>query len=625
MATETAKFALELEDGITAGAVSAEDGLQSLQSQIDKDTKSLAQMKKAMRQMQSASSVDIEAFRKLQSEIDSTQEGIGKARAAFVNLGGDFSKIGKKKRPKLTTDVEKPKALDQMKATVEQLPGPFGKAGTAISGARAKIEGLTAATGVAGAVILGVVGVITLMVAALVALTAATAKATTELLKYAAAQADAMRSERLRLEGLGTLRRWMRLTGKDAAQMSESINRVSETVPLARSQISGYGTELHRLGIRGRAAESALEALSIAQAVQGDRGRQRMMMLVRMAGHSEGAMADLAERVRKELGGNAAAQMRSLTMISTKLRESFQALFTGLNLTPLLSGLFRLSQLLSRNTDSGRALRAIMTAVLTPFIGELGSAAEGIEWFAKELIILALKAAIVFVRVRNAIRDAFGEGILGRIMRTQRAMDAFHILLIAAGIVVGALAVGMAFMVAVIIGAATPLLALSWAIYRIYQAIEPLLARVPKFRELFSPAYWAGAGLSMIEGIERGLRSGVDRLRSAVTGVANEAMNSFRDALGIHSPSRVFAQFGMDISRGVAEGVDRGASEASGAAGRMMSTTTNNVQSVRGGPSRSVTIGELHVHAGEGGEDTAQQVADALRNFFENDLAVEAV
>ncbi len=621
MATETAKFALELEDGITAGAVSAEDGLQSLQSQIDKDTKSLAQMKKAMRQMQSAGSVDIEAFRKLQSEIDSTQEGIGKARAAFVNLGGDFSKIGKKKRPKLKPDVEKPKALDQMKATVEQLPGPFGEAGSAVSGARAKIEGLAAATGVAGAAILGVVGAITLMVAALAALTAATAKATAELLKYAAAQADAMRSERLRLEGLGILHRWMRLTGKDARQMTDSIDAVSARVPLARSEVAQFGTELHRLGRRGVEAEDAIEAMSIAQAAGGSRALSLVRMMVRSGVSGSAALAS----VQRTYGDVAKRQMRSLSMISTKLRESFRALFRDINLDPLLEGLYRLSQLFSENTDSGRALRAIMTAVLTPFIGELGSAANGLVWFAKEIIIVGLKVTIVFMRVRNAIRDAFGEGILGRILRTQRAMDAFRILLIAAGIVVGTLAIAMAFMVAVVIGAATPLLALSWAIYRIYQAIEPLLERVPKFRDLFSPAYWAGAGLSMIEGIERGLRSGVDRLRSAVTGVASEAMESFRSALGIHSPSRVFAQFGMDISRGVAEGVDRGAPEATSAAGRMMSTTTNNVQSVRGGSSRSVTIGELHVHAGEGGEDTAQQVADALRNFFENDLAVETV
>ncbi|MHC4622187.1 MAG: hypothetical protein ACYTEQ_31000, partial [Planctomycetota bacterium] len=365
MATETAKFALELEDGISASSESAEDALQSLQAQIDKDSKALTQMKKAMRQMQAAG-------RKLKGEIDATQDSIGKARASFINLGGDFTKVGKKtSKVKLAPKVDKPKGLDDMLSAADSLPGPLSKVSKGVGGVRSKIVGMTGAMGLTLATVLGVVGALTALAAILAAVAVATAKATAELLKYAAAQADAMRSERLRLHGLGTLRRWMRLTGKDAAQMSESINRVAETVPLARSQVAEYGQELHRLGIRGRAAESALEALSMAQAVQGDIGRRRLMMLVRQAGHSEGAMADLARRVRKELGENAAAQMRALSMIGTKLRESFQALFTGVNIEPILRGFQRLSRLISQTTESGRALRTIFSTVLSVFIGEL--------------------------------------------------------------------------------------------------------------------------------------------------------------------------------------------------------------------------------------------------------------
>ncbi|MCP3886457.1 MAG: hypothetical protein GY700_13505 [Propionibacteriaceae bacterium] len=489
MATETAKFALELEDKITSSAVSAEDGLKSLQSAIDKDTKALAQMKKAMRQMQAAGSVDIEAYRKLKSEIDATQEGIGKARAAFVNLGGDFSKIGKKaKKTKFAPKVDPPKGLDDILAASNALPAPLAKAAGAVGGVQSKITELTGAMGVTLGAVVATVAALTALAAILAAVAVATANATVALLKYAAAQADAVRSERLRLTGLGTLRRWMRLTAKDASQMSESINRVSERVPLARSQVAEYGQELHRLGIRGRAAEDALEALSIAQAVQGDLGRRRLMMLVRQAGHSEGAMRDLADRVRRELGGTAALQMQALSMIGTKLRESFQALFTGIDFGPMLAGMQRITRLFSQTTESGRAMRAIISTILTAFVGELADTTPRLEYFLKEMVILSLKVAIAFFRVKNAIERAFGRRILGRMLSTARGSEAIKIVLIALGLVVASLAAGVVFLGAVLVGMVTPFLAIGAAVYYAYEAVNSLLSTWPSMFTLFTPS-----------------------------------------------------------------------------------------------------------------------------------------
>lgn len=674
MATETAKFALELEDRISASSASAEDALQSLQAQIDKDSKALTQMKKAMREMQSGSSVDISAYQKLKGEIDATQDSIGKARAAFINLGGDFSKASKKTSGvKLTPKVDAPKGLDDMLGAANALPGPLGNVSKGVSGVRSMITGLTTAVGVAGSAILGVVAILAALVAVLAAVAVATAKATTELLRYAAAQADAARSERLRLEGLGTLRRWMRLTSKDAAQMSESINRVAERVPLARSEIAGYGEELHRLGIRGRAAEDALEALSIAQAVQGDRGRQRLMMLVRMAGHSEGAMANLAARVRKELGGNAAAQMRSLSMIGTKLRESLSALFTGVNIAPLSDGLYRLTRLLSQSTESGRALRAIFSTVLSAFIGELGSTTPIFEYFLKEIIILALRGAILFFRLKNAIEDAFGTHGLNQMLTAIRRSEFFKVAIVAVILVVATLAAGVAFLMLAVAGVVTIVMAFAAALYYGYKAgvwlvsmfeelvaildpailaaagqgiLDAIVNSIVKGVEqlgaavlgigrsidswvvsVFAPERWVALGQSMIDGLITGLTSGIERLRSAVTGLASGAQRAFRDALGIHSPSSVFAGLGLSIPQGISEGIERGSAESTAAARDVVSTSaTSNVTNVRGGPSNSTTVGEFHIHLGEGGEgseDTARRVVDALRDFFDAGLATE--
>lgn len=628
MATVTAEFALALEDGISASSESAKDALQSLQAQIDKDSKALTQMKKAMRQIQAGSSVDVAAYRKLKGEIDATQNSIGKARSSFINLGGDFSKTGKKaKKVKFEPSVGKPKGFNEMLSATESLPGPLAKASKGVSGVRSMIAGFVGAVGLGTAAVLGIIAALAALVVVLAAVAAATAKATIELLKYAAAQADAVRSERLRLQGLGTIRRWMRLTAKDSEQMSESIDRVSESVPLARSQIAGYAQELHRLGIRGRGAEYALEALSLAQAVQGDFGRQRLMRLVRGAGHSEEAMRNLAERVRKELGGIAGGQMRALGMIAMKLKESFQALFKGVNITPLLDGLFELSDLFKQSTQTGRALKEIMEVLLEPLIDEIGTALPSLQGMFEQLVIWALEIAIVVMDVRIAIRRAFGSNILKRITKMVLSANNVRVVLIALSLVVAVLAAGVVFLGLVVIGLLTPFLLVAWAMYRGYQEIRRLHSAILGLRKFFEPSWWAAAGRSIIDGIITGLRSGVARLGNAVREVASGAMGSFREALGIHSPSAVFAQFGLAIPQGVAEGVERGSSEAIGAVGNMVSTTTSNVSAVGAASSQSINIGEINLHLGEGegSEDTARRVTDALRDFFENGLAAEPV
>lgn len=635
MATETAKFALSLEDDISASADSAEDSLKSLQSQIDRDTKALAQMQKAMRQMQAASSVDISAYRKLKSEIDTTKNSIGKARASFVNLGGDFNKLGRKaKGAKIAPKIESPKGLGDMLSAANSLPGPLGKVSSSIGGVQGKVAGLTGAMGMTVAVTVGAVAVFAALVAILGAVAVATAKATQKLLAYAAAQADAMRAERLRLQGLGTLRRWMRLTGKDADQMSDSINRVSATVPLARGEIASMGQELHRIGIRGRAAEHALEALATAQAVQGEFGRRRLMLLVRQAGHSERAMADLARRVRKELGGTAAAQMRGLSMISTKLRESFRALFTGddmrRGLESLLSGLFRLSQLISQNTFSGRALRTILGTVLGTFMGDLADTTPRLEYLFNELVIAALRVAIGFFRIKNAIERAFGNQILARFLAANVTTERLHIALIALGIVAVTLAAGVALLGLVVIGLLTPLIIMATVMYEGYLAAQRLGQSIAWLIAVFTAnaANWRALGGAMIDGIISGLNDGVARLTDAVRSVATAAMNEFRSVLRIGSPSRVFADLGVTIPQGIAAGIEQGSGEAQAAVTTMVTATGNEAAGAgQGEGSRSYTIENLtiQVGAGAGDRDTAQSVADAIRNLFETDLAAEPV
>jgi TP901 family phage tail tape measure protein len=74
-------------------------------------------------------------------------------------------------------------------------------------------------------------------------------------------------------------------------------------------------------------------------------------------------------------------------------------------------------------------------------------------------------------------------------------------------------------------------------------------------------ARWAdfkAMGANLIEGLIGGITGKLSALKSRVVGIAESAKGWFKAALGIHSPSRVFAQLGGFVTQGLADGIDRG-------------------------------------------------------------------
>lgn len=75
------------------------------------------------------------------------------------------------------------------------------------------------------------------------------------------------------------------------------------------------------------------------------------------------------------------------------------------------------------------------------------------------------------------------------------------------------------------------------------------------------PQRMAQAGVDMVTGLVNGIKSMGGAAVDAVAGVATGVMDRFKGMLGIHSPSRVFAQFGHFTMQGLAGGLDRNQSE----------------------------------------------------------------
>jgi len=75
---------------------------------------------------------------------------------------------------------------------------------------------------------------------------------------------------------------------------------------------------------------------------------------------------------------------------------------------------------------------------------------------------------------------------------------------------------------------------------------------------------WAAfkqVGANLIQGLIDGVMGRIGALKSRILGIAESVKGWFKNALGIKSPSRVFAGFGEFLTQGLAIGVDRGAAK----------------------------------------------------------------
>jgi TP901 family phage tail tape measure protein len=70
------------------------------------------------------------------------------------------------------------------------------------------------------------------------------------------------------------------------------------------------------------------------------------------------------------------------------------------------------------------------------------------------------------------------------------------------------------------------------------------------------PATFTQFGANILAGLVNGILGGLGAVRDAIVGVAESTVGWFKEKLGIHSPSRVFAELGGFVGDGAAEGID---------------------------------------------------------------------
>lgn len=585
---DRASFTIELRDETSASAQDAAGALEALKKKIQADTAALREMQAALRAMKGATGAAGDAAKALKDRIDAQKAGLASAQAAYVRLGGSFGRATPGARSLLGR-------LGELGDEIRALPGPLGALGGRLS-ALASPAALAA-------------GAIALLIGGVAALVAITASATAALLRYGVAQADARRSELLRLEGLTSLRNWYGLAAGSATELQGAIDRVNDATGVGRGQLEQYTAQLYRMGLRGENLSQALEGMAIVGAVQGERMARRFAGMAAGAARTGRAVRALADDVRARLGGIAARRMLSLDVQAQRLQDSFRRIFGDLRIEGFLGALNEMTRMFSQSTATGRALKAIVEALFNPLLDAIGRASPLARRFFQGMVLGALGLTIAILRLALWFRRTFGDSEL---LRGIRGVDAGMVALgVGAGVffvIAGLGAVVLGALVAtlgVLVGTTVAAVA---AFYWIRDAIAAVVLRVQQLVEWFRTTDFTALGSALADGIVRGLQTGANRVTQAVRGLASQARGALESALGIASPSRVFAELGVQIPAGLAQGVERGSGAAQDAVDGMVGPPAL----ARGGTTTHVSIeGGIHVHAQSG--DQARQIAESIR------------
>lgn len=656
---EVAEVQIKMVDEVSGAADSASSALAQLRRRIDDDTKSLAAMTKAMKNMQGASSVDIALYRKLKSAIDEKRGSLGKAQAGYLELGGDVTKTAGKMEAFAAAEARrtaKDKAASA--ATMSRTAALAAKQKEAAAAAASlggqfdtlasQAQGLGGPLGAAAGMLARLKAIIVQnpMTIALIAsaaafalLTVAAVKAGKALYEYAFAQANARRAELLRLEGLSKIRNLMTMSRglkeTSGADMQRSIDRVSASVSIARDKVAGFNSQLYQMGLRGKQLDSALEGMSIKAAAQGDGQASLFAGWAQYYALSGRAVDKLTDKVKSRLGGIVKRQMLDADVQAQKLEESYGALFRGINIEPLLKAKKAFNDIFSQSTASGRMLTKVFSGIAQTLIDGMTKAQGVIKHAMLSALIAVVKLEIKVIQLRKALATSdYGK--------------AFEILATTA--TSAASAVG-----GYILKLTTSFLKAAAKFY--VWALSTLGATFLKIGLFISGGWlnvdWMKLGRAVWQGIVNGLREGLGPLKGIMGEIATIVRNAFAGALDMHSPSKVFAKLGAGIPAGIALGIKAGQSSvdaamkaitptvpvggagAGGAGVPLPAAGGGNAggpdsSTKRGGAARtttnSVSIQNLHVHVGgEGGEGKARDIAKSVKSELERILQGVAI
>lgn len=304
-----------------------------------------------------------------------------------------------------------------------------------------------------------------------------------------------------------------------------------------------------------------------------------------------------------------------------KAKAGFKALFSGISLAPVLSAFERIVGLLDASSASGRALKAILETLLGPIIGQFDEFGVAVE----RAILMAEIAFFEFLLSWKTGQAGLGADMRATVQVLKGLWEATKILfdgLAAIG------AVLVAVVGAVGVGFATVGTAVLAALAVVTGAITAFVGLLLGDFDLFQ------IGVDMVTGLAGGILSAGGKVIESLTGVVSGAVDSAKKFLGIASPSKLLAEYGMNTAEGYAQGVEQGAPEAATAVeamatpppalGNAGANAAQNANSAQGGATSAapnLSGNTFNFYGVQGAEDARAKFEETLLKILDGTVA----
>lgn len=471
---------------------------------------------------------------KLENLVARQGEAAAKAKAATAAMNAEAAALDKLKtaasgaaaaEDKVSKSLDKAKVaagsgkVNEMAEGFGKLGGPLGSLGQKVFGAAEGFKKLSGSLGSAGpyaAIAIAVVAI----AAAVVAATAAAIAGVVAIGVWAVGLADAARSQSLLNAAVVKS-----VDGGEA--LAQAMDDIEGRIPVTTDELRGLAKPLVEAGLKGIDLANALDEAAEKAAII-------------------------------KLGPDFIKQMNSLPSLTARLQKNFARIFSGLKIDALLAALGSMVALFEKGSASATAISTIFESLFQPLI-------DGVTSFVPKMISAFIDFEILVMKAAIAIKP-WGSSILlvaeiiGGLALVVTAV--LGVALLAVLFSVGMLAVGFSLLIAAAVGLVAGVIWLGSVFADLGGSIlGGLIGAFNAVTAWFATFSLADIGANIIKGLVDGILLGGPQVLSAITGIASGAVNAAKKALGIASPSTVFAEIGTNTAEGMSGGVDDSAGD----------------------------------------------------------------
>ncbi len=569
-----AKYSIKFDSNAAQVGRDGASALEQLRQRIGASEIATRGFSDSLKRLKGSSDEVKAAKNDLKAKLDAEKTAISQATLELLKSGTSYAKVTEEHK-KLGAEIAKG-ATEKLKNQNQALGAAVTGVGGPVAALRTKLQALEDVLGGAN----GATGLLTIAaitsVAAIGALAIGVVGLTARFASFVIESGNLLRTQQLTREAFYG-------NAEDAQRLGNQIDALGRKVPTGRAALNDLGNELAQAGIQGKTLVDTLNAVGQTSAALNDTAGNKIKDLVErgklsqrfalgrlelqgtgltfadvasaLARNTKTSIADasqalaqgqvtlgdgakaLRDATEKRFGKVNLAKMLDLDVLKSKFSDTIGGLTSAVNITPLLQDASDLEALFDSSTESGRALKELVTSVGGSLVDGIRGAKPVVKEFIEYLVLGALDLQLDYLDLQIQFQDTFGKDALNNLDVWQGALKGVSNSLYPLREAVTD--VGIAFKI--LSPYVDDLKAIEAASENIYKRL--------------AGTSWKDVGASIVAGIVGPLREVV----LAAESLGDDMIKAIKTKLGIASPSKRMAD---EIGRPSGEGQIKGHADA---------------------------------------------------------------